>query len=263
MLSSPRLAGRRGVYPTGCIKDRRRPGLAFLISALCHTWPVLDADLEIARDDALAQPSRARLFELLVERRRAATTAELAMELDMHPNGVRIHLERLENVGLVTRTRLRGARGRPADAWTIAADARIRGQAPRGYRDLGRWLARSIDPRSMNLTNLERTGREIGREIAPNEATPGVDAVQRALAALGFAPSVQAHRGDRLTVCLGNCPYQDVVRENQQAVCTLHKGITHGLLDVLAPGVTLERFVPHDPAEGQCVLELHGGPVDS
>jgi predicted ArsR family transcriptional regulator len=114
----------------------------------------------------------------------------------------------------------------------------------------------------MSLESLERTGREIGREIAPTEATPGVDAVQRALAALGFAPSIQARRGDRLTVRLGNCPYQEVVRENQQAVCTLHKGITHGLLDVLAPGVTLEGFVPHDPAAGQCMLELLG-PIDS
>ena len=219
---------------------------------------MLDTDPEIARDDALAQPSRARLFDLLVELRRTATTAELATKLDMHPNGVRIHLERLENVGLVTRTRRQGARGRPADAWTIDPDARPRGQAPLGYLDLGRWLARSIDRRPTSLSNLERTGREIGREIAPKEAIQGLEAVQRTLAALGFAPSVQAHHGDRLTVCLGNCPYQDVVRENQQAVCTLHKGITRGLLDVLAPGATLERFVPHDPAKAQCVLELRG-----
>jgi predicted ArsR family transcriptional regulator len=224
---------------------------------------VLEADPEITRDDALEQPSRARLFGLLIELKRAATTAELATSLGMHPNGVRIHLERLENADLVVRTRLRGARGRPADAWTIAPGARPSGQPPRRYRDLGRWLARSIDPRSVGLSNLERTGREIGREIAPREATPSLEAVQRALAALGFAPSVQARHGDRLTICLGNCPYSDVVRENQQAICTLHKGITRGLLDVLAPEATLERFVPHDPAVADCVIELRGGAVKS
>jgi predicted ArsR family transcriptional regulator len=217
---------------------------------------VLDADREINENDALAQPSRARLFGLLAELKRAAKTAELAARLDMHPNGVRIHLERLEDAGLVVRARLRGARGRPADAWTVAPDARPAGQPPRAYRDLGRWLARSIDARSISLSGLERTGREIGREIAPREATPGLEAVERALAALGFAPSVQSRQGDRLTFSLANCPYRDAVRENQPAICALHKGITRGLLDELAPQTKLEGFVPHDPVHAHCVIEL-------
>jgi predicted ArsR family transcriptional regulator len=224
---------------------------------------VLDADPEISRDDALAQPSRARLFGLLVELKRAAKTTELAARLDMHPNGVRIHLDRLEDAGLVTRARIRGPRGRPADAWTVAPDARPAGQAPRAYRDLGRWLARSIDARSISLAGLERTGREIGRELAPSEAAPGLEAVEQSLTALGFAPVVQAREGDRLTICLGNCPYRDAVRENQPAICALHKGITRGLLDVLAPGTKLERFVPHDPTRAGCVVELRDPPAAS
>jgi predicted ArsR family transcriptional regulator len=224
---------------------------------------VLDADPEISRDDALAQPSRARLFALLVELKRAAKTTELAARLDMHPNGVRIHLDRLEDAGLVTRARIRGPRGRPADAWTVAPDARPAGQAPRAYRDLGRWLARSIDARSISLAGLERTGREIGRELAPSEAAPGLEAVEQSLTALGFAPVVQAREGDRLTICLGNCPYRDAVRENQPAICALHKGITRGLLDVLAPGTKLERFVPHDPTRAGCVVELRDPPAAS
>ena len=217
---------------------------------------MLDGDLEVSGEDALAQPSRARLFELLTELKRAAKTTELAPRLDMHPNGVRIHLDRLEQAGLVARARVRGRRGRPADAWTIAPDARPGGQPPRAYRDLGRWLARSITKQSTDIGGLERTGREIGRELAPADADPGLEAVERTLAALGFAPYVQSRHGDHLTVCLGNCPYRDVVRENQAAICALHKGITRGLLDVLAPGTELERFVPHDPAQAGCVVEL-------
>jgi predicted ArsR family transcriptional regulator len=113
-----------------------------------------------------------------------------------------------------------------------------------------------MSERSISLRALERTGREIGRELAPSQAASGLEAVEQALAALGFAPVVQSRRGDRLTVCLGNCPYRDVVRENQPAVCALHKGITRGLLDVLAPGATLERFVPRDPVRAGCVVEL-------
>jgi predicted ArsR family transcriptional regulator len=224
---------------------------------------MLDADPEVSRKDALAQPSRARLFGLLAELKRPAKTTELAAQLDMHPNGVRIHLERLEASGLVARARVQGLRGRPADAWTVAPNARPGGQPPRAYRDLGRWLARSIDARSLNLKGLERTGQEIGRELAPGDAVPGLEAVERALAALGFAPFVQARQGDRLTVCLGNCPYRDAARENQAAICALHKGITRGLVDILAPGAQLERFVPHDPAKAGCVVELRAAAAAS
>jgi predicted ArsR family transcriptional regulator len=231
--------------------------------SLCDTSPVLDADPDISRDDALAQPSRARLFGLLAELKHAAKTKELAARLDMHPNGVRLHLERLHDAGLVARVRVQGPHGRPADAWTVAPDARPGGQPPRAYRDLSRWLARSINKRSISLAGLERTGRDIGRELAPGEADPGLEAVQRALAALGFAPFVQSRQGDRLTVCLSNCPYRDVVRENQPAICALHKGITRGLLDVLAPGTKLERFVPHEPEQANCVVELRAPPAAS
>jgi predicted ArsR family transcriptional regulator len=80
------------------------------------------------------------------------------------------------------------------------------------------------------------------------------------LVALGFQPRVQARDGDRITFCLCNCPYRDAVRENQPVVCTLHRGITRGLLDVLEPDAELASFVPHDPDEAGCLVELRGLP---
>src|SRR6185437_14917711 len=92
--------------------------------------------------DALAQPTRARLFALLGDIRRPATTEELAERLGLHPNGVRVHLDRLAGAGLVTRTRERRARGRPRDTWAISPDAQPGGDPPTAYADLVRWLVR-------------------------------------------------------------------------------------------------------------------------
>ncbi|MGZ4167779.1 MAG: helix-turn-helix transcriptional regulator [Solirubrobacteraceae bacterium] len=217
---------------------------------------MLDPPATVGGEDALAQPTRARLFALLVELKRAAGTPELAARLGLHPNGVRLHLERLQRAGLVARAQVRAGRGRPADVWMVAPGARPGGRAPRAYRDLGRWLARAMTGRGTGPAALERSGRAIGRELAPADAAPGTDAVEEALAALGFAPTLRERSGDRLTVCLGNCPYRDVVRENPPAICALHKGITRGLIDVLAPGVTLSAFVPHDPEVAGCEVEL-------
>ena len=82
----------------------------------------MDAPFAIAPNDVLAQPTRARLFALLGELKRPAGTVELAEHLNLHSNGVRIHLERMERAGLIARATARQARGRPRDTWTLAAD---------------------------------------------------------------------------------------------------------------------------------------------
>lgn len=206
--------------------------------------------------DALSQPTRARLFALLGELARPAGTVELAEQLNLHPNGVRVHLERLERDGLLVRESEPQARGRPRDVWKIAPDAAPGGRPPRAYTDLVRWLARATGSGSRGLRGIETAGREIGRELASDRGATGEDALQTTLTALGFQPRAPVHADGRVTICLGNCPYRDAVRENQPVICTLHRGITRGLLDVMAPGVRLTAFEPHDPDRAGCLIKL-------
>lgn len=217
----------------------------------------MDAPFAIDPDDVLAQPTRARLFALLGELKRAAGTVELAERLQLHPNGVRIHLERMAEAGLVERARVRDGRGRPPDAWTISSEARPGGSDPRGYQDLGRWLARVLQGPRRGLRGIEETGRQIGRELAPQDSGAQGGAFDASLTALGFQPTVEP-REEGVTYCLRNCPYRDAVRENPAAICALHKGITRGLLDVLAPQAKLTEFVPHDPDSAGCLIEVRG-----
>jgi DNA-binding transcriptional ArsR family regulator len=79
---------------------------------LCKTMTVIDLPVIADPDDALSQPTRARLFALLSELKRPAGTVELAERLELHPNGVRVHLERLVREGLAARASGSGAAGR-------------------------------------------------------------------------------------------------------------------------------------------------------
>jgi predicted ArsR family transcriptional regulator len=213
-------------------------------------------DVPTRPGDVLAQPTRARLFALLSELRRPAPTEELAERLGLHPNGIRTHLERLREAGLVTRARERRARGRPRDAWVISPDAQPGGDPPTGYAELSRWLVRSLAEGSTGVGDVEAVGREIGRELAPaGTGEPGLHAV---LVSLGFQPAREPVDGDRLTYRLRNCPYREAVRERQPLVCGLHRGLTRGLLDTLGPGTALSAFVPSDPDTAGCVIELRG-----
>ncbi len=207
-------------------------------------------------DDALSQPTRARLFALLSELKRPAGTAELSERLRLHPNGVRLHLERLAEQGLVERARARTPRGRPPDAWRIARDARPAGANPRAYEDLGRWLAQALQAPRAGLRGIRDTGRRIGRELAPAGTGDVDESLDTTLIALGFQPTLRRHDDGAITCCLGNCPYSAAVRENQPVICALHEGITLGLLDMLDPDARLTAFVPHDPDEAGCVIEI-------
>lgn len=209
--------------------------------------------------DVLAQPTRARLFACLANIGRPAGTDELAAELGLHPSGVRVHLDRLRAAGLISRERVSLPRGRPRDIWLVAADAPPGGEPPDAYAQLARWLALSIPARPARLREVERAGRELGRELLRDPVDgPAEETIGRALTALGFAPQREARDGHRVVFRLGNCPYRRAVRENQPVVCELHRGLTRGLLDHVEPSARLTRFVPEDPDRAGCVIEVAG-----
>ena len=211
-----------------------------------------------APGDVLAQPVRVQLVTILSELLRPATTQELAERVRRHPNSVRLQLERLADAGLLERRTVTQARGRPRHEWAIAPDARPGGHDPVAHGRLAAWLARALS-RPPGLAEIERVGREVGRELAPPGGRPTGDAMQDALAALGFAPRLERSAPDRLRYVLRNCPYRGAADENQPAVCTLHRGVTAGLLAGIDPEASLAGFVPKDPDVAGCLIDVVAG----
>jgi predicted ArsR family transcriptional regulator len=219
-------------------------------------------DIRRPTADALSQPTRAQLFQILSELRRGAGTEELAALTGLHPNGVRAHLEALSTAGLLDRARQRQARGRPRDVWTISPTATPGGEPPTGYAELGQWLVRAIAS-ATDAVDVEAVGREIGRGLpAEDDGTSADQQMHTVLAALGFQPSRRRSDDGELTYCLGNCPYREVVRERQPVVCGLHRGITRGLLDTIDEQTELVGFVPEDPDKAGCQITVRGPMAD-
>ena len=207
--------------------------------------------------EVLAQPTRARLFAQLAELGRPAGTDELARALGLNVNGVRGHLERLREAGLLDRRRERLARGRPRDSWSIRPDANPDGEPPSGYVELARWLTRALAGRSERV--VEATGRDVGHELAPQGGRASAE--ERffgRLVTLGFQPARRREPDGRLTYVLANCPYRDAVHEDQAVVCCLHRGLTRGLLDVVSRQTELTDFVPKDPYVAGCLIQVRG-----
>jgi predicted ArsR family transcriptional regulator len=212
-------------------------------------------DLPPPVEGPLAEPKRAQIFAFLVERRGPAGTDEVAEHFGLHPNGVRRHLERLLEGGFVTRGRVSKGKGRPRDSWAVAPDAHPGGMQPRAYADLAKWLARAIPTNPTRLREVERAGKEIGRELAPPAGTDPAEDLRDTLAALGFEPTLERDEAG-FSCSLGNCPYKDSVRESPEVVCTLHRGITAGLLAKLDPKAKLTGFLAKDPERAGCLVEV-------
>lgn len=212
-------------------------------------------DLPISSEDALGQPTRAQIFSYLVERKAPVGTEEVAERFGLHPNGVRRHLERLQEGGFVNRSRERRSAGRPRDIWTISAAAHPGGLRPRAYAELASWLARAIPASRTRLREVERTGEEIGAELAPEGGGDPTGALRSAITALGFQPRFETQEGG-FACTLGNCPYRDSAKQSQEIVCTLHRGITKGLLTALIPSGELTAFEPRDPDRAGCLITV-------
>ncbi|MBS1676139.1 MAG: helix-turn-helix domain-containing protein [Actinobacteria bacterium] len=216
-------------------------------------------DLPPNSEDLLTQRTRADIFSWLVEQRAPVSTEALAKALALHPNGIRRHLERMHEAGLLERGRSKGRRGRPGDLWSVAPGATPAGERPTGYADLARWLARAIPPGRNRLREVEKAGRDIGRELAPDaHADDPVEGFRQAVASLGFSPELETRDSTGFVCRLENCPYRASVMENKEVICALHKGITSGLLAELLPNTRLTRFEPHDPEQAGCVVAVSG-----
>jgi predicted ArsR family transcriptional regulator len=216
-------------------------------------------DVPARPGDALAQPTRARVFALLGDLHRPAPTEELAAELGMHPNGVRLHLERLLGEGLVERRLERQARGRPRDSWTISPDAQPGGDPPTSYAALSRWLVQALVASGARIEDMEETGHLIGRGLASDH--PGATDERMlfdTLTTLGFQPERETLGEQRISYRLRNCPYRQAVHERQPLVCALHRGLTSGLVEAIDGQSKVINFEPKDPDMAGCMIGVSG-----
>ena len=219
---------------------------------------MVDEDRSAPLEDPLAQPVRARAFAFLADLRRPAPIEEIAEHLELHSTGVRTHLSRLVQAGLLEQRVVRRGRGRPRYVWTVAAGAMPRGRRPDAHAQLASWLAGAFAAGATTRTGLEQHGYEVGRALAPSGArAPAEDALGDVLAAMGFQPERRTDRG-RTTYELCNCPYRDAVHAGGRYVCALHAGITRGLVQRLAPRAELSDFVAKEPDSAGCLIEVEG-----
>ena len=201
---------------------------------------------------ALGDNTRYAIYLELARSAVPLTTADVAESLDLHPNTVRPHLERMRDVGLLTvAAQSRGAVGRPQHRYSLAPDAPSLGLEPPAMPLLAGMLAGVAAAAGAGAEEAAEVGRRQGAAAAatvdtsddetPEERTVTcVAALLGELDRLGFDPAAASDEAGT-TVAFGHCPFAALAEVHTEIVCHLHRGIVEGLVDGVG-GARVERF---------------------
>ena len=183
---------------------------------------------------ALGDNTRYAIYLELARSVSPKATAEIAEVLELHPNTIRPHLERMRDIGLLqVWVDAKGTVGRPQHRYSLAPDAPSLGHEPSAWPGLARMLAEVAAFMAPEVDDVAALGEEQGRAAAERRrGRPCVPALVDALAELGFDPAA-AEEGKVATIAFTQCPYRELAEQYPDLVCNLHRGLIEGFVDEL------------------------------
>jgi predicted ArsR family transcriptional regulator len=229
-----RVPGTGGILPVAAGETRAgKAGERGVASTLRWVTDAADTGSQprLAVLKALGDNTRYAIYLELARSPRPLATAEIAETLDLHPNTVRPHLERMRDVGLLAvETEARGAVGRPQHRYSLAADAPSLGLEPPTFPVLARMLLRLAGAGGVAEQDAVDAGSEQGKaDAAASRAATCLDGLVARLDAMGFDPAVVLEDG-AATVAFAHCPFRELAEAEPDLVCGLHRGMVEGFV---------------------------------
>ncbi|MEX0754484.1 MAG: helix-turn-helix domain-containing protein [Actinomycetota bacterium] len=199
---------------------------------------------------ALADDTRFRLYRYLRLSGRPVTVRELAARLSLHPNTIRPHLRRLEEVGLVLRDTHRGTgAGRPQAVYEVVEQQAHEG---RDWRLLAEILAGVVSGERQRI-RAATLAREWGAYLVARDApkpgarTPAgrnLATLREAMDRAGFEPRFRRTGGGTVVITMRDCPFRDLLDEHRALVCEVHRGLMEGMLAEVRPPLQMSSYEP-------------------
>ena len=191
---------------------------------------------------ALADESRYAIYEQLATATGPVGANDLADRLGLHPNTVRLHLERMRDAGLVDVEAVhRGTVGRPQHVYSLAAGASAAGLDQPAQVVLAGLLASLAEKAGADADLAVAAGRSWGAEAGRRTGSRScVDALTAELEHLGFEPDL-LRENERASIAFLHCPLRESADAYPEIVCNLHRGICEGLVGEVGGG-TVDDF---------------------
>jgi predicted ArsR family transcriptional regulator len=192
---------------------------------------------EVAK--ALGEETRFNIFRRIADSAEPLSVKELVSQLRMHHSAIRIHLNKLEDAGLIysKKRHIPGAVGRPQLAFLPSTRALSITLPPRNYEFLAR-LAMDLASTHRDVESLEdfgvrwgggyarKHGRLVGGPLPLDEA---LDALMDVLRRLGASTRSSRVNGG-YQVLEANCVFAELAADYDPLLCELHQAVMRGML---------------------------------
>ncbi len=227
--------------------------------AVAFTLVFVDTSKEVRDPDvsaiaALDEPTRRRLYDLVVRQPAPVSRDEAAAALGLARQTAAFHLDRLADESLldVVYERRSGrsgpGAGRPAKLYRRSAKQVAVTLPDRRYELAGRLLAQAVEESDATgepvREVLHRKAEELGMQLGEQNQTDVYDLLER----YGFEPR---REGD--AIVLANCPFHALAQAHTQTVCGMNLHLMRGVLDGVGEA-GLEACLA--PRPGQCCVRL-------
>jgi predicted ArsR family transcriptional regulator len=214
--------------------------------------PVSWMFVQLAVLKALADETRYAVYRELSTSTIPLSAQDLADRLGVHANTVRLHLERLRDVGIIdVEAARRGTVGRPQHLYFLADGAPGVGFDPPAHALLAGLLASLAERLGADPDDAADAGHAWGVEAgARTRTTSCLRALESELQRLGFEPAVGAGDGTSegdTRVDFLHCPFRELAEAYPELVCNLHRGLCEGVVDKVGGGSVAEFSTLYDP----------------
>jgi predicted ArsR family transcriptional regulator len=214
--------------------------------------PVSWTFVQLAVLKALADETRYAVYRELSTSTIPLSAQDLADRLGVHANTVRLHLERLRDVGIVDVEAVhRGTVGRPQHLYFLADGAPGVGFDPPAHALLAGLLASLAERLGADPADAADAGRAGGVVAgARTRTTSCLRALENELQRLGFVPVVAAGDGTSeggTRVDFLHCPFRELAEAYPELVCNLHRGLCEGVVEKVGGGSVAEFSTLYDP----------------
>jgi predicted ArsR family transcriptional regulator len=209
--------------------------------------------MDLAVLKALGDETRYAMYRELATATSPLSAQDLAERLGLHANTVRLHLDRLRDVGLVdAETMHRGTVGRPQHRYFLAAGAPGLGFDPPAHALLAGLLAALAERIGADPDDAADTGHAWGVEAGRRTRSRScLQALESELRRLGFEPAVEPGDGTAegaARIEFLHCPFRELAEAYPELVCNLHRGLCEGVVDAVGGG-TVDEFATLYDAE--------------
>jgi predicted ArsR family transcriptional regulator len=193
----------------------------------------------LAIGKALGEETRFSIFRRIASSEKPQTVKDLVAAFSMHHSAIRIHLNKLEDAGLIVARKhhRKGAVGRPELAFLPSPHTLSITLPPRNYEFLARVAMDLAASHNGGDGAIEEFGFAWGKsymtERAGNGPVPLYEAlhiVRDTAASLGASPQLAEEPDGAMSLTESNCVFSELAGEYEPSVCVLHQAVMQGML---------------------------------